>query len=389
MLKEEITQYCIILGVLSFVMIVNHGLFAQENVCCGVDWGKEYSSVKEVYESGNPVVWRDFSLQGEYTATFDGQNAGLHLVAYGEGKFNFVFYTGGLPGEPRGWSPQAADGWSWSSNSIRMFGRGEIKNDELLLTTERILSTGTVYPVQEVIKTTPYRFTFEPYRDGMVGGPSCVLERTSRGVIPLPKWEKVYRQSPTYGEKPPQGAFVLFADRNLSHFDSARIYEQPDGPALVAGPISKPFYQWKPFTFHAEFMTTYRPTADGQHRANSGIFLAETYEVQILDSFGLEPDYGDCGALYGSRVPDINVCYPPLVWQTFDIEFTPPRFEKGEKMSNSVWTIKHNGITIHENYEMVKKTAADKDEVDEPRGVYLQPGHANHVQFRNMWFHFQ
>jgi len=385
MMKKEIVRLCVILGVLT---LTGNSISAQENVCCGIDLGKEYSSVKEVYDSGDPVVWRDFSLQGEYTATFDGQNAGLHLIAYGGGKFSFVLYTGGLPGEKGGWNPQATDGWN--SNSIRMFGSGEIVNDELFLTTERILSSSTVYPVQEVIKTTPYRFVAEPYRDGMTGGPSCVLERTSRGLIPIPKWEKVYRKSPTYGQKPPQRAFVFFADRNLANFNAdARIYEQADGPALVAGPISKPFDQWKPFSFHAEFMTTYRPTAEGQHRANSGIFFAETYELQILDSFGLEPDYGDCGALYATRKPDINICYPPLAWQTFDVEFTPPRFENGNKASNSVWTVKQNGVVIHDNYEMVKKTPADKEEINELRGVYLQPGHINHVQFRNMWFDFE
>ena len=359
---------------------------AQENVCCGINLGKEYSSVKDVFDINDPVVWRDFGLQGEYTATFDGQNAGLHLIALSDGKFNFILFTGGLPGD--GWSPDAVDGWN--SNSIRMFGTGDVKGDEILLTTERILSSSTVYPVQEVIKTTPYRFQIEPYREGMVGGPACTLERTSRGLIPLPKLEKVYRKSPTLGLENPKNAFVLFKDRDLSKFNAdARIYEQADGPAMVAGPVSKPFDQWKPFTFHAEFMTTYRPTAEGQHRANSGIFFAETYELQILDSFGIEPDLGECGALYSSRKPDINVCYPPLVWQTFDVEFTPPKFENGKKVSNSVWTVKQNGVVIHENYEMVKKTPADKEEVEEPRSVYLQPGHINHVQFRNMWYEFK
>ena len=388
MMKNIIGAISVFAAFFLLVTLGNVSSVAQENVCCGMDLGKEYSSVKEVYEAGDPAIWRDFALQGEYVGTADGRNAGLHLVAYGDGKFDFVLYTGGLPGEKDGWDPKAGDGWN--SNGIRMFGKGTIVNGRLVLTTERILSAGTVYPVQEVIKTTPYQFTIEDYREGMVGGPACTLERTSRGVIPLLKLEKVYRQSPTYGLEAPQNAFIFFRDRDLSNFNAdAKIYEQADGPALVAGPVSKPFDQWRPFTCHVEFMTTYRPTAEGQHRANSGVFFAETYELQILDSFGLEPDYGDCGAFYSSRIPDINICYPPLVWQTFDVEFTPPKFENGQKVSNSVWTVKQNGVIIHENFEMVKKTPSDKEEVKEPRGIYLQPGHINYVQFRNFWFNFK
>ena len=70
MMKNKIVQYCVIFGIFSFTVILGHSftdhaaIFAQENVCCGIDLGKEYSSAKEVHESGNPVVWRDFALQG-------------------------------------------------------------------------------------------------------------------------------------------------------------------------------------------------------------------------------------------------------------------------------------------------------------------------------------
>lgn len=353
---------------------------AEVNPYWGVEF-PEYVSVEEI--QNDPETWRDFALQGEYTGTVDGQQAGLHLIALGNGQFQFVLYPGGLPGD------------GWRVGTIRMFGSGTINGDVIALTTERILSADTVYPVQEIIKTTRYRFHIEPSTDDELSGPRCTLERTERGVIPLPHFEKSYRQSPTLGLVPPKDAYVIFDGTNTNEFVTtqegpARVNrKRPDGVTLWAGATTKSMDRWweRPMTLHVEFMNTYRPNCRGQARSNSGVFLAETYELQILDSFGLESELGDCGALYSSRVVDVNVCYPPLVWQTFDIDFTPPRFQDGKKTANSVWTVKFNGVVVHDRYEMVKKTPADKDEVPEPRGIFFQP-HENRVQFRNIWIQF-
>lgn len=347
-------------------------------------WGAEfpeYASVEEVRNS--PDAWRDFALQGEYVGSRDGHQAGFHLIALGNGQFQFVLYPGGLPGD------------GWQVGSIRMFGSGVVEEDEIVLTTERILSIDTVYPVQETIKTTRYRFHIEPLKADELSGPSCVLERTERGVIPLLRLEKIYRQSATMGLAPPKDACVIFDGTNTdafvtTHEGPAKVNrKRPDGVTLWAGATTQAMDRWweRPLTLHVEFMNTYRPNSRGQARSNSGVFLAETYEIQILDSFGLESEMGDCGALYSSRIVDVNVCYPPLIWQTYDIEFTPPKFQDGKKTANSLWTVKFNDVTVHDNYEMINKTPADKEELPEPRGLYFQP-HENRVQFRNIWIQF-
>ena len=348
--------------------------------CWGTEF-PEYLSVDEIQKS--PELWRDFAIQGEYTGTIDGQQAGLHLIAEGDGRFGFVLYPGGLPGD------------GWRVGTIRMFGKGHVEGEELVLLTERILSSDTVYPVQEIIKTTRYRFHIAPLEKEEYSGPKCTLELTQRGVVPLLKLEKVYRKSPTLGLAPPTGAAVIFDGTNIDQFDAtsgdrAKVNrKRPDGVTLWAGATTKPVDRWweKPMTFHVEFLNTYRPNCRGQARSNSGIFISETYELQILDSFGLESELGDCGALYSSKPVDVNVCFPPLVWQTFDVEFTPPKFEGDKKIANSVWTVKLNGIVIHDRYEMVKKTPADKEEIPEPRGIFFQP-HENRVQFRNIWIQY-
>src|SRR5262249_7472107 len=68
--------------------------------------------------------------------------------------------------------------------------------------------------------------------------------------------------------------------------------------------------------YHVEFMTPSMPEATGQARGNSGVYLQSRYEVQVLDSYGLVPQLGDCAAIYGKRVPNVNACRPPGRWQT-------------------------------------------------------------------------
>jgi hypothetical protein len=139
-------------------------------------------------------------------------------------------------------------------------------------------------------------------------------------------------------------------------------------------------------TLHVEFMTPFMPRARGQARGNSGVYLQGRYEVQVLDSFGLEGKNNECGGLYELSDPKVNMCYPPLQWQTYDIAYTAARYDQsGKKVSNARITVRHNGIVVQDNVELARGTRAAPVEEGVAKGpIYLQ-NHGNPVFYRNIW----
>lgn len=136
-------------------------------------------------------------------------------------------------------------------------------------------------------------------------------------------------------------------------------------------------------TLHLEFRTPFEPDARGQGRGNSGVYLQGRYEIQILDSYGLEGRDNECGGMYSVKAPDVNMCAPPLQWQTYDIEFRDERIDPATgKRENPRMTVRHNGVLIHDNVEIpVLSTPGGSTQTG---GLLLQD-HGNRVRFRNIW----
>jgi hypothetical protein len=291
----------------------------------------------------------DFTSQGEYLGVVQtGPNAGkagLQVVALGEGKFEAVLLRGGLPG----------NGYVLKSASGKF--SGERDGDQVILAEQ---------------SSAP------PRRIALSG--SFARVEDGRGQ-PIGQLKKVLRKSPTLGAAPAAEANVLFGrTQSPAALKDAKL--TPDGllqaGALTADPVGD-------FHMHLEFRTPFEPQDRGQGRGNSGVYIQERYEVQILDSFGLAGDASECGGLYRQRPPDLNMCLPPGSWQTFDIYFTPARWnDKDEKTSPARISVFHNGIAIHDDVAITGNTGAGQPEEPTLRPIRLQH-HGDAVVFRNIW----
>jgi hypothetical protein len=140
------------------------------------------------------------------------------------------------------------------------------------------------------------------------------------------------------------------------------------------------------YQLHLEFKTPLLPDAKGQARGNSGVFMQGRYEIQVLDSFGLEPGKGDCGALYNKAAPLVNACRPPREWQTYDITFRAPRFDaEGKVTENGRVTVLQNGTCVQNNTEIPGTTWGETfGKLSDPGPIVLQD-HGNPVEYRNIW----
>jgi hypothetical protein len=211
------------------------------------------------------------------------------------------------------------------------------------------------------------------------------------------RMQKTLRLSPTLGAKPPENALVLFDGTNFDHWRSSAPDQSAPQPVrwdLIDGAMQvKPGSgsiitkrKFDDFKLHLEFCTPVMPEARGQARGNSGVYLQGRYEVQILDSYGLEGLDNECGGIYKVARPRVNMCAPPMQWQTYDITFHAPRFDQtGTKTRNARLTVLHNGVMIHQDLDVPGPTDGGLDtNIAEPAGIYLQD-HGNAVQFRNIW----
>lgn len=296
----------------------------------------------EVYDDPAKVD-ADYAFQGEYAGECGSDKVpyGLQIIALGDGKFHAVGLPGGLPG----------DGW----NRIgKLEADGEVKAG--------VLEFGNAEG-KAILKGD---------------GAAAVFDGSGNAVGEL---KRVNRESPTLGAKPPEGAVVLFDGKSPEQFEGGQV--TPDG-LLKEGVTSK--LKHGSCQLHLEFRLPYMPKARGQGRGNSGCYLQGRYEVQILDSFGLEGKNNECGGIYSIKDPDHNMCLPPLTWQTYDIDYTAATFDdQGKKVKPATMTVKHNGKVIHENVTLDHATtAAPVKEGPEPGPLYLQ-NHGNPVRFRNIW----
>jgi hypothetical protein len=119
------------------------------------------------------------------------------------------------------------------------------------------------------------------------------------------------------------------------------------------------------------------------------VYHSGRWETQVLDSFGLDGRDNECGGIYSIAQPRLNMCLPPLAWQTYDVDFTPATFDaNGRRTAWARITVRLNGVLVHENLELTKDfttSAPLSNPLDGPTGpIYLQ-NHGDAVVYRNIW----
>ena len=287
----------------------------------------------------------DFPFQGEYVGvlkTGDGEvKLGLQVIALGKGKFHGVGYHGGLPGD------------GWDGNDKHEVD-GEVKGGAVVLKGDVAIAK---------------------IKDGM----ATVTDKEGKELGTL---KKVERKSSTLGAKPPSGAVVLFDGKSADAFKGGKVTE--DGLLQQGCTSNQNFGSCK---VHIEFRIPYQPEDRGQGRGNSGIYVGARYECQMLDSFGPKGENNECGGVYTKAEPKVNMCLPPLTWQTYDIDYTAAVYDSGKLVKNPRVTVSHNGVVVHKDVELPGErstTAAPNKPGPEPGPIYLQD-HGNPVRYRNIW----
>lgn len=198
----------------------------------------------------------------------------------------------------------------------------------------------------------------------------------------------------------PSDAIILFNGKDLSAWESARDHSAAgwdvhDGIVTVnkrAGDIQtkESFHN---FQLHIEWCI---PPMDekftSQARGNSGVYLQNMYEVQVLDSYKNETYVnGQAGSIYKQTPPLVNAMRAPGEWNVYDIIYTAPVFtEDGNYLYKPRVTVIHNGVVVQNNTEIIGTTeyiGFPKVKVHGDGPILLQshgdpsPG----ISYRNIW----
>ncbi|GAB4497165.1 MAG: DUF1080 domain-containing protein [Saprospiraceae bacterium] len=212
-------------------------------------------------------------------------------------------------------------------------------------------------------------------------------------------WEPEPRVvTPGLGTKPPSDAIVLFDGTDFSEWFSTKDsvagvkWQLGKDSAMTVTPNTGDIATKRSFgncQLHIEFRTPAVVKGEGQGRGNSGIFLQNRYEVQVLDNFQNRTySNGQAGSIYKQSIPLVNACRKPGEWQTYDILYTAPCFNAdGILVAPARVTVLHNGVVVQLNTEIKGTTeyiGLPKNQAHGKAPIRLQD-HGDLVSYRNIW----
>ena len=342
---------------------------------------KKVEKKKEVWtDASDSTLPADFKFQGEYSGNFNNHEVGCQVIALGNSTFQAVLCKGGLPGA----------GWDGKDKSL-MDGKIESAGVVFVPTTDK--PDKRKYLAQaptQFSATAKFPLTGQHDFTAIIAGETMTLKGSEGGKDFSISLTKTTRKSPTLGATAPGGAIVLFDGANTDEWKGGRL-DKKTGFLNTDGSDITTKRKFNNYTAHVEFLLPFRPDARGQGRGNSGFYQVDQYELQILDSFGLEGKDNECGGIYTRLAPKVNMCLPPLQWQTYDVDFTNAVREGDKVVKKARITVKHNGVIIHDNAEIAGVTGGARalnkkgEEPEGTPGVLRLQGHGNPLQFKNVW----
>lgn len=235
-----------------------------------------------------------------------------------------------------------------------------------------------------------------------VVGIQCIIASALSAQTVDPKITEIYEPVPhvvTPGKgttDAPSDAIVLFDGKNLDKWhgkeNKPASWKVEDGAVTVEkgkGAIwSKQAFG--NFQLHLEWRAPKKVKGEGQGRGNSGVFLQDRYEIQILDNYK-NPTYsnGQAGSVYKQHIPLANACKKPGEWQTYDIIFMAPVFGNNSDkiIMPATVTVLHNGVLVQNNVKIWGPTTFRGLPIYERHDkapIRLQD-HGDAVSFRNIW----
>jgi hypothetical protein len=188
---------------------------------------------------------------------------------------------------------------------------------------------------------------------------------------------------------PPSDAVILFNGKDLSAWENGDKWKIEKGEAIVQESDISTKQSFGDCQLHIEWSAPVPATGESQGRGNSGIFLMDRYELQVLDSYDNETYFdGQAGAIYKQTPPMVNAMRKPGEWNAYDIVWTAPVFNAdGSLKSPATITALHNGVLVLNHFELEGNTPYSSPPTYEAHGklpIHLQ-NHGNPVRYRNIW----
>jgi sugar phosphate isomerase/epimerase len=196
----------------------------------------------------------------------------------------------------------------------------------------------------------------------------------------------------------PTGDWNVVQEATLAPSDEKTLTTKPGTGAIINGPTGRTVNLLSKQEFgdvraHVEFLVS--------KDSNSGVYLMGRYEVQVFDSWQKAAEYPgiECGGIYErwdegrdpkgfeGHSPRVNASKAPGQWQSFDVVFRAPRFDKtGRKIANARFEkVVHNGVLVHSDIELTGPTRASAYDDEKPLGPLMLQGDHGPVAYRNLW----